>query len=115
MAGSEEITTSVDHRDGVAVLSVGGVVDLFTAPTLESALEGLVSQQPKALVIDLTAVTFLASVGLKILVETHEQVSKSGRFAVVASSPVTARPIQLTKLDEIFRLFPTLDKALAEL
>jgi anti-anti-sigma regulatory factor len=60
-------------------------------------------------------VTFLASVGLQILVATHEKVSPSARYAVVASGPVTARPIQLTRLDDVFPLHATLDDALADL
>ena len=70
-------------------------------------------KKPKALIVDLSAVTFLASVGLRLLVSTHEKVSKSGEFAVVASGPITSRPIRLTRLDQVFAMYPTLDEALA--
>ena len=66
-------------------------------------------------VIDLTAVTFLASVGLRILAETHERLGGSRRFAVVATGPVTARPIQLTRLDEFLALYPSVEAALTGL
>lgn len=115
MSASQAISTSVQHSDGIAVLSVGGVVDLATAATLEEVVAGLVDERPTALVIDLSEVTFLASVGLQILVATHEKVSGSGRFAVVASGPVTARPIQLTRLNDVFGLHATLDDALSDL
>jgi anti-anti-sigma factor len=64
------------------------------------------------LVIDLSEVGFLASAGLQALVAAHNNVSQSAQFAVVANSAATSRPIQLTGLDQIFELYPTLDEAL---
>ena len=113
LSETDAITTSVERRDDVTLLAVGEVVDLATAPTLEEAIDGLLAEEPKALIVDLSAVTFLASVGLRLLVSTHETVSKSGEFAVVASGPITSRPIQLTRLDQVFAMYPTLDEALA--
>lgn len=113
LSETDAITTSVERRDDVTLLAVGEVVDLATAPALEEAIDGLLAEEPKALIVDLSAVTFLASVGLRLLVSTHEKVSKSGEFAVVASGPITSRPIQLTRLDQVFAMYPTLDEALA--
>jgi anti-sigma B factor antagonist len=112
VSASDSITTAVEHRDDITLLSVGGEVDMATAPVLEEVADRLVAENPKALIVDLTAVTFLASVGLRILATTHEKVSQSASYAVVASGPATARPIQLTRLDKLFSLYPTLDDAL---
>jgi anti-anti-sigma factor len=112
LSESDAITTSVEHRDDITLLTVGEVVDLATAPVLEEAIDGLLAEEPKALIVDLSGVTFLASVGLRLLVSTHEKLGGSGQFAVVASGPITSRPIQLTKLDEVFAMYPTLDEAL---
>jgi anti-sigma B factor antagonist len=113
LSGTDAITTSVEHRDDVTLLTVGEVVDLATAPALEEAIDALLAEEPKALIVDLSAVTFLASVGLRLLVSTHEKVTKSGQFAVVASGPITSRPIQLTRLDQVFAMYSSLDEALA--
>jgi anti-sigma B factor antagonist len=115
LSAADEISTSVERRDGVTVLVVDGVVDLATTPPLEELLTELIDERPHALIMDLTAVSFLASVGLRILAETHERVGGAGKFAVVATGPVTARPIQLTKLDEFLALYPTVDEAVAAL
>ena len=114
LSETDAITTSVERRDDVTLLAVGEVVDLATAPTLEEAIDGLLAEEPKALIVDLSGVTFLASVGLRLLVSTHEKVSQSGQFAVVASGPITSRPIQLTKLDQVFAMYPTLGEALTD-
>lgn len=112
LSETDAITTSVEQRDDITLLIVGEVVDLATAPALEEAIDELLAEEPKALIVDLSAVTFLASVGLRLLASTHERVSASGQFAVVASGPATSRPIQLTRLDEVFAMYPTLDEAL---
>lgn len=115
MSGADAISTLVERRSGVTILNVEGVVDLATSPPLEELLAQLIDEGPTALVMDLTAVSFLASVGLRILAETHERIGGTGKFAVVATGPVTARPIQLTKLDEFLALYPTVDDAVAGL
>ena len=65
MTGTEPITTSVEHRYGVAVLAVGGEIDMVTAPQFEKAIDDVLADDPATLVIDLTEVTFLASEGLR--------------------------------------------------
>lgn len=112
MPAPDSITTSVVHRDGIAVLTVGGEIDLLTAPALQEAIDGVVAEGPTALVIDLSAVGFLASAGLKLLALTHEKISEWAQFAVVARGPATRRPIHLTGLDKTFSVYPTLDDAL---
>lgn len=115
MPGTEPITTSVTREDGVAVLSVRGDVDLSTVPALEAAISEALDGAPRALVVDLSGVDFLASAGLQTLVATHERIGKDGGFAVVADGPATSRPIQLTGLDQVLALYPTMAEALAEL
>lgn len=113
MPTPDSMSTSVEHRGDIAVLTVSGVVDLATAPALEEVTDQLVAQKPSALVIDVSDVTFLASVGLKILAATHRDLTPTGCFAVVADGPATSRPIKLTHLDEVFPLYTTLDDGLA--
>ena len=112
LSAPDSITTLVADLDGVSVVSVSGEIDLVTAPALEQAISGVVAGGPTALVIDLSAVEFLGSVGLKILAATYEKLGGNSEFGVVARGPATRRPIHLTGLDKTFPLYPTLDDAL---
>jgi anti-sigma B factor antagonist len=112
LSDKDAIATAVDYEDGVAVLTVGGEVDLATVSALEAAVDEALASQPTALVVDLSEVEFLASAGLQTLVTTHEKVGTSVQFAVVAHGAATSRPIQLTGLDEVFELFPTRAEAM---
>jgi anti-sigma B factor antagonist len=113
LSAADPITTSLAHREGVAVVTIGGEIDLSTAPAFEAAIAGALDDDPPVLVIELSEVRFMASVGLRILAATQEKVSKSARVAIVADNPATSRPMQLTGLDKIISLYPTLDDALA--
>ena len=115
MSGSESITISASDQDGIAILMVGGDVDLATVGDLDAAVSDALARTPKALVIDLTGVDFLASAGLQSLVATQQRIGTSAGFAVVANGPATSRPIQLTGLDSIFALHPSLPDALSAL
>lgn len=114
MSATEPITTSVVYRDGIAVLAVGGEIDLMTAPMLQRAIDDVLANSPAGLIIDFSEVEFLASVGLRILVDTHQRLVDTTYFAVVADGSATSRPIQLTNLDEVFALYPSVDAAIAE-
>jgi anti-anti-sigma factor len=109
----DPITTSVDFDDGVAVLAVTGEIDLATIPAFEAAITEALAQRPSALIVDMTNVDFLASAGLQALVATHEKVSGTAAFAVVADGPATSRPIELTGLDQILSLHPSVSDAKA--
>jgi len=112
LSAPDSITAAVADHDGIVVLSIGGEIDLVTAPALEEAIGGVLVDNPQALIIDLSAVEFLGSVGLKILAATYEKLGDSAQFGVVARGPATRRPIHLTGLDKTFPLYPTLDDAL---
>jgi anti-anti-sigma factor len=112
LSAADPITTSLAHREGVAVVSIGGEIDLSTAAAFEAAIAGALDDDPPVLVIELSKVSFMASVGLRILAATQEKVSESVQVAIVANNPATSRPMQLTGLDKVLSLYPTLDDAL---
>ncbi|AYF78846.1 anti-sigma factor antagonist [Nocardia yunnanensis] len=108
------MTTSVTERAEATVLTVAGDVDLATAPALENALDAALAGRPTALVVDLSAVSFLASAGMAVLVGAHKRAGDT-RIAVVADGPATSRQLKVTSLDQVFSLHPTLEEALAAL
>ena len=101
--------------DGIAILSVRDMVDMLSAPRLSEAIRAALTKAPIGLIVDLTDVNFLASVGMSVLVEAQEQADAiSVRFGVVAEGSATSRPIRLLGIDTVLALYPTLDIALRE-
>ncbi|WP_422743203.1 STAS domain-containing protein [Mycobacterium sp. WMMD1722] len=96
-------------RNGALVLQVSGTVDMVTGPKFHAAVESALGAAPKVLVIDLSEVTFLAAAGLHVLDVARAAAGDSTVFAVVADGPATVRPIELTGLDGVLGLYPTID------
>ncbi|SFI69384.1 anti-anti-sigma factor [Amycolatopsis sacchari] len=110
--GADGVVTLEREGDAV-VLRVTGELDLATAPKVQQKTDAALRERPPVLVIDLTAVTFLASAGMAVLVAAHRQAAPGTAVRVVAASRVTLRPLQLTKLTAELAVFPTTEQALA--
>jgi anti-sigma B factor antagonist len=108
--------TSRRLPEGVALIEAAGEVDLGTAPGLaDEVCEALEQSETTLCVLDLTAVTFLASAGLAALTQAARH---AGRLheplrVVVDSNRPVIRPIELTGLDRILALYHSVDEALA--
>ncbi len=98
----------------VSVVSVAGTVDMITAPKLEAAIRSAAESAP-AVVVDFTAVEFLASAGMGVLVSTHGDLAPAVKLVVVADGPATSRPLKLVGIADVVELHATLDEALAAL
>jgi anti-sigma B factor antagonist len=114
-ATQPELRVRESWQDGVVVVSAEDAVDQVTAPQLSRALSDALAQTPTGLIVDLTAVTFLASAGMTALVKAREQAGSTVRFGVVADGPTTSRPLKLLGLDDLLAIYPTLDEARREL
>jgi anti-sigma B factor antagonist len=101
--------------DRVVVLSVCDAVDMLSAPQLTEAIRGALGKAPAGLIVDLTEVEFLASVGMSVLIAAQEDADAiSTRFGIVAEGAATSRPIRLLGIDSILALYPTLEDALRD-
>jgi anti-sigma B factor antagonist len=98
--------------ENVVVVAVSGDLDVLTAPELADAIQAAARQEPAALIVDLSGVTFLASAGMNLLITAHRDCASSSQFGVVADGPATSRPLNLIGIDTIFALYRTLDDAL---
>lgn len=112
MSAADPLTTSVADREGVTVVSVGGEIDLSTAPAFETVIAEALDEHRQVVVVELSAVNFMSSAGLRILAATHEKLCKSGQLTVVAGNPAVRRAIQLAGLDQLFSLYESLSDAL---
>jgi anti-sigma B factor antagonist len=95
--GDWGMVTITPARTGpVSVLTVSGEIDLASGPRLRTALDEALDDahgDPGApavtrVVLDLTAVTFLGSVGLAVLVDAHERAAQRGvALGIVVDGP----------------------------
>ncbi len=85
--------------------SLAGEVDLSTIGGLEGRLEEALCASPGTLVLDLRAVTFLDSSGLRLMLRLDERQREAGaRLVVVRGGRRVARVLELTGVDERLEL-----------
>ena len=96
----------------VVVVAASGDVDMLTAPQLRDAVETALGKDPEGLIVDLSAVDFLGSAGMQVLMEAHNQTGENLRFAVVADGPATSRPLKITGIADLITMYASLEVAL---
>jgi len=103
--------TEAGLPDGGAVLRIEGELDMATAPELEEALLG--AGFDRRLVIDLTGCTFLDSSAVRVLVSSaRDSEAAGGSLALVAPDARILRVLQISGVDTMLPVHPTLDAAL---
>jgi anti-anti-sigma factor len=106
------VTVAVEQHGAAVVLRVVGELDMLTTPDLVAAATEELAGRPPVLVIDLTGVTFLASVAMSAIVAAHEQGGDHTKVRVVGGSRETLRPIVVTGLDNLLSVYSELTAAL---
>lgn len=110
------MTARLAEVRGHRVLHVGGEVEALTARRLADAVTEALEEtlgDGRAVVVDLTGVTFRDSAGLAALVRVTERGEDSGeplRLVVDHTRPVV-RPIQITGLEQQLALYESVADA----
>ena len=97
-----------------AVISVEGELHVSTAPEFSRALNAAIAGGTTSVVLDMTAVSFVDSTGLSVLLNTLRRVTRrGGRLAIACSNPTVQRLYEITRLDSTFDITPDVDAAIA--
>jgi anti-sigma B factor antagonist len=89
------------------MLMVEGEIDVATAPRLIAALNEAVAESVGSVIIDLTAVGFMDSTGLALLINAHRRLSRQRkRFAVVCPPGPLWNVFELTDMLDTLQVCP---------
>jgi anti-sigma B factor antagonist len=116
--GSREGASGLDivrGRDGTTVvLELAGELDLHTVVSLRMRLAEAVAQGGSDVLVDLTGITFIDSMGLATLLNALRRLTRAGRRLLVVSPGGPAlRMLRLTRLDSTFDVYESASAALA--
>jgi anti-anti-sigma factor len=100
-----------------AVLFPEGRIDHATAEQFKAALAPhLAAAGRERLVIDLTGVEYISSVGLRVLMLASKQAKAQGcALGVCGLQPVVREIFEISRFNLVLQVFPTLREALAAL
>jgi anti-sigma B factor antagonist len=99
--------------DNVPIVSVSGRIDATTSKDLESILNELVGQNRSVIVLDLDGVTYISSVGLRVLLATQKKVrTKKGGVRLVSLQPFVREVFEMTGFNRLFSIYSNQSEAL---
>jgi anti-sigma B factor antagonist len=104
-----EFRVSSARSNGSCVVHVVGEVDLYAAPRLENELEGAIRSGAEHLLVDLSAVPFLDSSGLAVLLGAARKIGREN-FALTGVQPQIARVLLTTGASWLLKVSDSADE-----
>lgn len=87
---------------------------MATAPRLRQHVQTVTASKPEGLVLDLDRVDFIDSTGLGVMVGAAKRMRMiDGGFRIVCSQTHLNELFKLTRLNEVFELYESLEDALS--
>ncbi|SEG07481.1 stage II sporulation protein AA (anti-sigma F factor antagonist) [Thermomonospora echinospora] len=109
------LTVTTRGRDGCAVISLRGELDIASADDLRRGLHAARRAHGDHLILDLDHLEFMDSHGLSVIVNCHKAVTGHGSLALTGARPIVRRTLQITGLDRRLTLYDTVEQATASL
>jgi anti-sigma B factor antagonist len=101
----------LSNREDLCVARVGVTrLDASRTPELRNTLVP-VAEQKSRMILDVSAVDFMDSTGLGALISVLKALGKDGEMAIAGARPAVRRLLELTRLDQVMRLYPTVPDA----
>ena len=85
-------------------MSLGGEIDLYTAPRLHGELVAILSgNEPVQVVVDMSGIEFCDSTGMNVLLAAHRKArEQGGDLELAAPRPAIRKILQVTGLESVF-------------
>ena len=85
-------------------MSLGGEIDLYTAPRLHGELVAILSgDEPVQVVVDMSGIEFCDSTGMNVLLAAHRRARElGGDLELAAPRPAIRKVLQVTGLESVF-------------
>jgi anti-sigma B factor antagonist len=102
----------VDRGDGTCVVTPAGEIDLAGAPRLKASLVELLDAGFTRFVLDLSAVRYLDSTGLGVLIAFSRRLGVDGEVVLAEAPGPVLTLLELTGLDAQFPPYASVEEAL---
>ena len=97
-----------EGTDGVWIVAVNGRLDQMLTPTLEQYLTSLLDEQHAQLIVDLSAVNYINSGGLRTLVTGWRKArQQNGNLVLCGLNGRLQEIFGMVGFDQLFQIYPT--------
>jgi anti-sigma B factor antagonist len=107
MGVEDQLGIALRREADRVVMILDGELDMASAPLLQRALEGAEIGPETMIVLDLQALQFIDSTGLRAVLSLRERCRERGQqFAVTRGSPQVQRLLDITGVSEHLQTLP---------
>ena len=107
-----ELTASKINAQ-VNLLALSGRLAVETEAQVRPVIMQAIKQSPHGLILDLKAVNFVSSAGLRLLLEVYKNAASSGtKIAMIHPQPETYKLLKLASLDVTFSVHESEEEAI---
>ena len=100
-------------HDGCAVVVMPEEIDAVNADMVTDTLLTVLNRTGASVIADMSRTTFCDAAGIRAIIRAHIRArSLDTGLRVVLTSPIVRRIFQLTRVDELVRIYPALGMAL---
>ena len=97
-----------------SIIELTGRIDNVTSSAVEATLATALDGKPSALILDLTGVTFVSSIGLRVLLMAAKRCrAQNAGFALYSVAPQIASLFKLSGLNAFFPIYASREAAVA--
>jgi len=113
---AEACSVCVSKVRDTAIVEVAGEVDIASSSLLAKALADASKDGQFNVIVDAQHLTYIDSIGVATLLTCRDSViSHDRRFALVGCHGIFYKLVEITRLTDKFRMFQSVDEALAAL
>lgn len=113
---SIRLETTMQEVSGVPVIKTSGEIDVYTAPEFKTAINSVIDNGHKDLIIDLTEIDYMDSGGFGTLLGAIKRIrTEGGGIALLNCSDAIVRMLMITRLDDLFPVYNNLDDAVNDI
>jgi anti-anti-sigma factor len=98
--------------NGIGLIKLGGKLDIIGTGEIETKFTGYCAGDKVRVVVDLSGVDFLASIGIRLLVLTAKSVaSRKGKLALLNPTPEVNAVLEVTGIPAIIPIYSHFESA----
>ena len=101
------VDVSEAQPGGVCVLALTGKLDPLAAEEVEAVVKREHAAGHRRFVFDLTKLSYVGSIGLRVFVGLHNTVKHDGDVAACGLAPLVKQVFDLTRVSSVVRVYAT--------
>lgn len=101
---------------GIGLIRLAGKLDILGTGQIETRFAGYCSGEKVRVIVDLSGVDFMASIGIRLLLLTAKSVSsRGGKLVLLNPTPDVHNVLEISGIPTVIPIYPQLEEAQATL